>query len=283
MDMRSAWLKWARAVEHQKTLARETWLFAEKDSYEYIFFNNSGAPTDPLVKMYWRLKIKEPYPERWSILIGDALTNLRAALDHALWFAVLAQSGPPTTWAVKPERVQFPIASTEQKFKDPDKTLAPMVSPDIWDVVKAVQPFHGGAHAHTAPLEILRWLSNVDKHRAVHIVGRTHVDLGPVLLASPSPLEVVEEWRLEGPAEDGAVVARLKLKRPTNSQPIDVAPIFAHEAALQICDAPQATYRDLASVMDVMKEHVFGVLAAFSTQLGIAPPDGLDLGTEDDH
>lgn len=184
---------------------------------------------------------------------------------------------------MKPERVLFPIASTEQKFKDVDKTLAPMVSPGIWDVVKAVQPFHGGAHAHIAPLEILRWLSNVDKHRTIHIVGKTHVDLGPIRLASQSPLEVVEDWRLEGPAEDGAVVARLRLKRPTDSQPIDVAPVFAHEATLQICDAPQATYRALASVMDVMKKDVFGVLAAFTDQLGIAPPDALDLGVEDAH
>jgi hypothetical protein len=281
--MRSAWLKWARAVEHQQTLARETWLFAEKDSYEYTCFNNSSAPDDRLVRMHWRLKIKEPYPERWSILIGDALTNLRAALDHALWSAVLAQSGPPTTWAVRPERVQFPIASTEQKFKEPDKMLASMVSPDIWDVVKAVQPFHGGTQAHTVPLEILRWLSNVDKHRAVHIVGRTHVDLGPIQVASSSPLEVVEEWRLEGPAEDGAVVARLKLKRPTDSQPIDIAPTFAHEATLQICDTPQPDYRTLASVMEITKEHVFNVLAAFSTALDVAPPDGLDLGTGDRH
>ena len=83
------------------------------------------------------------------------LTNLRAALDHAFWRVVIQHSGLPA----QPHRITFPIASTEQRFKAPKKELAPLVSSEVWEVIEALQPFHGGDLAHTAPLEVLRWLS----------------------------------------------------------------------------------------------------------------------------
>lgn len=45
---------------------------------------------------------------------------------------------------------------------------------------------------------MLRWLCNVDKHRFVHVVGRTVFDPAPVLVEAAVPLEVVEERRHEG-------------------------------------------------------------------------------------
>jgi hypothetical protein len=42
------------------------------------------------------------------------------------------------------------------------------------------------------PLESLRWLSNIDKHRAVHVVGRVAFDTGPIIVDGDQ-YEVVEE------------------------------------------------------------------------------------------
>lgn len=278
--MGSAWIKWARAMEHQKVLARATREFRTVDSYEYVRTDNNGDRDDPLVRVQWQLQVKEPYPERWSVLMGDVLTNLRAALDHAFWQAVIQHSGLPA----QPHRVTFPIASTEQRFKAQRKELAPLVNSEVWEVIKALQPFHGGDLAHTAPLEVLRWLSNVDKHRAVHIVGRTSVDMGPTIVSSSTPLDVLEDWRLDGIAEDGAIVARLTLKRPRVGQPIDLQPTFAHIESVQICDEPEPEFRSLSSAMQVMSDRVLYVLVALSDRLGISTPDphGLYLGEEHD-
>src|SRR4051812_47174559 len=114
--LRSAWIKWARGVEHQKAFARETREFDLDNSYEYVQWSNSrNLGQDPLVRMYWRLKIKKEYPERWSILLGDVVADFRAALDHAMFDAVLAHSGQPE----RPESIEFPIYKENSKtFRD---------------------------------------------------------------------------------------------------------------------------------------------------------------------
>lgn len=127
----------------------------------------------------------------------------------------------------------------------------------------------------------MRWLSNVDKHRKVHVVGRTVFDTGPTLIKASTPIEVVDESRHEGAAEDGTVVARLKFKRPEAGEPIDLAPTFAHIASIQISEGPRE-YRSLASAVQVTREDVLKVLSLFTDRLGVDFPDhdGLELGEE---
>lgn len=277
--MRSAWIKWARAVEHQRVLARSIREFGARDSYEYVRRDNAGDGLDPLLRVHWRLKIKEPYPERWPVLIGDILTNLRAALDHTFWAAAVLHSGHPQ----RPQRVMFPIATDASAFARMSRELRPLVSAAFWELVEAVQPFHGGDQAHTSPLEVLRWLSNVDKHRAVHVVGRTQFDVGDVLVRSDPPLEVVEEWRHAGNVQDNAVVVRLKLRRPAAGTPVDLTPTFAHTATIQISDDP-LEHRTLGSAMDVMRDEVLRILGYAASVLGVPAPEPgtLELGEEHD-
>lgn len=274
--MRSAWIKWARATEHQRVLARATRKFSATDSYEYVRTDNNGDDTDPLVKVHWRLRIKQPYPERWSVLIGDILTNLRAALDHAFWVAVVTHSGQPA----HPHRVTFPISTNAAAFaQKTTKELGSLVAPEVWTLIDAVQPFHGGAAAHTSPLEILRWLSNLDKHRTVHVVGRTAFDLAPVIVKAATPIEIVDEWRLEGQVKDNAAVVRLKFKRPLGNHPLDLVPTFAHIASIRISEQPEE-FRSLGGVMSAMGEQVLAVLVGLTNQLNIPfpDPDGFELG-----
>jgi hypothetical protein len=80
--MRSAWIKWARVVEHQRVLARAMRESSAVKSHEYVRVDNARDTEDPLVRVHWRLRILEPFPERWSVLLGDVLTNFRAAMDH---------------------------------------------------------------------------------------------------------------------------------------------------------------------------------------------------------
>lgn len=277
--VRSAWIKWARAVEHQKVLARALREFASVESYEYVRTDNAQDGDDPVLSVHWRAVVRVPYPERWSVLLGDVFTNLRAVLDHAFWAAVHDHSGPPA----RPQRIEFPICPSEAKSNDKAKELAALVAPDVWRVVDAVQPFRERSSAHLNPLEMLRWLSNVDKHRAVHVVERIAVDLGPIVLQSPTPLEVIEEWHVSGPADDGAVVARLKVKRPTASGPIELKPVFAHAPSIQVSDDP-VEYIDLASAMDVMTNAVLEVLTMITSVVGgpLPDPESIETGDEND-
>ena len=58
--MGSAWIKWARAMEHQKVLARATREFRTVDSHKYVRTDNNGDRDDPLVRVQWQLQVKEP-------------------------------------------------------------------------------------------------------------------------------------------------------------------------------------------------------------------------------
>ncbi|RKT84582.1 hypothetical protein SAMN05421805_103518 [Saccharopolyspora antimicrobica] len=40
---------------------REFWT---RETYEYVRWDNAGDTHDPLLKVQWRLKIKEPFPEQ---------------------------------------------------------------------------------------------------------------------------------------------------------------------------------------------------------------------------
>jgi hypothetical protein len=273
--MRTAWIKWARAVEHQRELAASGREFLGREAPSYVCTDNAGDATDPLIRMEWRINISQPYPERWSVLIGDVLTNLRAALDHTLWAAVELHSGPPAN----PHRIQFPITSKPKDLRKAAADVQALVAPPVWDIIEALQPLHGGAEAHTAPLEILRWMSNVDKHRAVHVMGMTSVDFGPIELDSPTPLEVVEQWQHHGQVTDGIVLARLAVKRPASRQTVDAHPTFAHTPTLQISDAP-IEYRSLSSLMAAMNKAVLEVLTYITAAAGQSLPDmdSLELG-----
>ncbi|WP_158894136.1 hypothetical protein [Amycolatopsis anabasis] len=282
MEMRSAWIKWARAVELQRILGRGIREFAVEDSHEYVRCDNAQDADDPLIRIHWRLKIKKQFPERWSVLIGDILTNLRAALDHTFWAAAVMHTGQPA----KPTQVQFPITTRASSFAIAEQKLRTLVAPDVWALIEAMQPFHGGDQAHTAPLEVLRWLSNIDKHRFVHVVGRNTIDLDLTMIRSETPLEVVDEWRHEGQVEgDNAVVMRLKLKRPRNSARsiADVIPTFAYFPSLQISDEP-VEFRTLASAMEVMTNDVLKVIGHVTDILGLPFPDSdsFELGEEHD-
>lgn len=276
--MRSAWLKYARAVEHAKVLAAESRKRDHGRAYDYRRFDNLQHHEDPLVRMHWQLRIRDPYPERWALLIGDCLVNFRAALDHAMWAAVHHHSGPPR----RPRDIEFPIAATEGGWQASSKKLRSLPAPQVWDYVQEVQPFHGGAVAHTAPIEILRYLNNRDKHRMLQLVGFDFVNLTPIQVEGEAPIEIVDQWQKEGPTKDGDVVARLKLLRPAgDGVVIDITPTMAHRTSLQISDDP-VEYHDLASLMDVISEHVLRILTVFTALLDDTFPTDLYFGEEHD-
>jgi hypothetical protein len=136
--------------------------------------------------------------------------------------------------------------------------------------------------AYTAPIEILRYLNNRDKHRTLQLVGLDFVNLTPIQVEGEPPIEVVDQWQKEGPTKDGDVVARLKLLRPAgDGVVIDVSPTMAHRMSLQISDDP-VEHRDLASLMDVISEHVLRILTAFTALLDDTFPADLYFGQEHD-
>ncbi len=273
--LRSAWLKWARAVEHANVLARATREWQASDPHRYERSDRVSSFYERGLQVEWRLRIEHPIPERWSVLIGDVLTNLRGALDHAFWAAVNAHSGQPE----RPSRIQFPIDASRRDFKNHAKELQELVPADVWQLIEQAQPFHWDADASAHPLERLRWLSNMDKHRFLHVINMVQLPLGSTVVEAEPEMPVLSEWRQEGPVEAGDVLLRLVLRRPDEATEVVLRPMFAAAPSLQVHDSPDH-FVHLAAAMDPPKDWVLNILAGFTSIMQLPYPDsaGLELG-----
>src|SRR5438045_2016982 len=85
--------KIARADEHLDALYRETDGWGDGDPFRIVRECNSDG-----TEHVFRLRYKtDPDVWRWALLLGDALHNLRCALDHIVYALATQQTGsdPP--------------------------------------------------------------------------------------------------------------------------------------------------------------------------------------------
>lgn len=91
----------------------------------------------------------------WSIWIGEAVYNLRAALDYMIYSLAHLDSGK------EQERTQFPICSTVGNFQNAIRRgNLNGLNPAHTVAIEDLQPYRGGRW-----LEVLASVSNPDKHK----------------------------------------------------------------------------------------------------------------------
>jgi hypothetical protein len=146
-----------------------------------------------------------------GILIGDALHNLRSALDH-LAFQLVAFPAVPGGPKADEDKRAFPICS-HSKFWPAAKEKIRGASPGVEAIVERLQPYNGGQTL----LWSLHELNNWDKHRLLHLAGNHLYGSG---FLNPELVES-SEFRPAGPFEAGAEIARYKL-RPSLEPEVDV-------------------------------------------------------------
>ncbi len=112
----------------------------------------------------------EPDPV-WGAIAGDAIHNLRTALDHLAHQLVLLSGNTPNN------RTAFPILNRPPR-KWWGRRQLPTIEGGTTEVIRerldSIQPYH---RRHTHDLDALRDLDNIDKHRvivAVSALSRGH-------------------------------------------------------------------------------------------------------------
>jgi hypothetical protein len=111
-----------------------------------------------------------PLPPRWGLLLGDALHNVRCALDHMAWYLVASGRSPPRKIEDQ-RRVGFPIYDTISGFSSGVRARIPGVAPAQQAVIERHQPYHLGKTAGTHSLAVLQDLNNTDKHRELRTLA----------------------------------------------------------------------------------------------------------------
>lgn len=153
--MSSARRKLGRGVEHVGKLLAEASAFEGREAYAFECEVDRVSSHEQIHRCF--AVEREPVPEEWPLLAGEAIQNLRSALDHLIYGA----SG-------NNERSQFPIFTDAGAFAKRGQRMVAGVPTQMLEWIEATQPYRVAPQSPDQDLlEGLRVWSNVDKHRTL--------------------------------------------------------------------------------------------------------------------
>jgi hypothetical protein len=203
----SARAKLARAIEHDRELRK---LYESAGLKMSITRDPDLEPTDdPEVFLSnWRITEMDPIPTRWSCVAGDAIHNLRSALDHLAWhLALLDSDGDPyryTSWPItfSPELFEGRAANVLKDLDDGHVAFVRERQPWFAEEFKA--------------LKWLRPLDDHDKHRLLLRMATSTTEDTFARIVSLSGCESAHVEVLFGvPVRPGDWLVRVRVVKPT--------------------------------------------------------------------
>ncbi len=219
-EQSSAARKFARGVEQVRTLLTEVSSYENRNAIAFSSELERPGPNQILLRSF--AAEREAQPEHWPLLAGEAVQNLRAALDHSVY----AASGGE-------ERTQFPIHKSAEAFAACPSSWLKGVPEATVAAIERSQPYHLAPQKPTAePLYVLRELSNADKHRVLATVTTAvqHEAIG-IGEGIEGHFEEVATGQPLGPAR-----RQISLYRATRQSTIgadELEPMFTYEVLLE--------------------------------------------------
>jgi hypothetical protein len=200
----SCWLKIRRAKEHFDALESELTAWNNRSPYSVRREHNADGSRHSLIIVG---DCKEEI-QRWSLICGDCVHNLRSALDHLVYALAIQHSGqnPPPN-----ERsLQFPICGSPSHFSTKSNWIAPL-SDSGKRFIESVQPYNRRDQLNPSTLGVIADFDNSDKHRLLNVTlavaGSAEIKF--------TPIEGVEiETHLRPIIKDGAEIAYLTVDPP---------------------------------------------------------------------
>lgn len=213
-------LKMARAGEHIEHLRGLVAAYLGSGAYRLVSERDENESR-------LRLQIDRQPPSNWSPIIGDVLHNLRSALDSRV-VAVAGDFVGRDLTDDEERSLALPITARRRDFLNVTRPWTGAVGEQHAETLRRVvlhlQPFGdpspwrgrhlgivdddaqaAGPHRHlTRRLARLGRLSNIDKHRRVHVTV-----LAPGTVAAFGDVPGRLWWVGPGPMHDGAVMARV--------------------------------------------------------------------------
>jgi hypothetical protein len=171
LNLDSVGAKLERAYEHGRLLDQEldAWL---KDT-PYILSHKVSR--DQLRHSVIVSILKPPPLTRWALLLGDAVHNMRSALDHLVYAISIHElkTDPPPNEG----RCAFLINDTRDDFRSKHWRIREL-SQGVREAIESVQPYNRKQHATMPPLlAVLRDFDDADKHRLIKIVLQQPTDI----------------------------------------------------------------------------------------------------------
>lgn len=162
IDLSSVNAKLRRANSHFEMLRDELIRWRDGNPYSGTVESNTDS-----TRYSFHIHIKgTPDFEWWSLIVGDCVHNLRAALEHLVYAIAIHESGqnPPP----KEDRLAFPIADDPGDFKEVSRRIATL-SDTVQTAIERIQPYNRTHPTLPPPLAILRDFEKTDKHKLLSL------------------------------------------------------------------------------------------------------------------
>jgi hypothetical protein len=207
VDLTGTREKLKRALFHFKALHAEVpeWLAQAPIAFD---MESNETSTEFLIRMRVEREITTPFLS-WTLMIGDCISNTRAALDHMVYATAIADSGtnpPPMA-----NSLAFPIVDNPRDFDFKDRRLGSL-SDRVKAAIESVQPYHRRDETFAPLLSILRELSNADKHRLIKLAF-VAPQKAKIKVVSPRPVNLKIDICVDE-LHPGSILAIIKLPEP---------------------------------------------------------------------
>lgn len=259
LELTSAHAKLRRAGEHLNTIENEvrTWI----DSRPYRVTRHTNIE---FTKFSVRLYIDTPLPaERWSLMAGDCIHNLRSALDHLVYTV-----GNPQNACLSPtglRRLAFFIHEDPDAFSKYRRKAEALLPSEVLDAIEAVQPYRRKQERLPPLLGLLGSLDIRDKHRLLQVVFSqiTRGQFNGLKGMSPGQFARVEA-RTAAEIKNGEEIASITFDRPTpefdyESYTGELVVALKHERGPTNSDRTELVY-----LLTLLRQEVENVIAIIS-------------------
>jgi len=157
-----------RALYHLESFKAERVAWREKDSHRF----RTELDAERGKKVIWAEVIKPP-PASLSLIAGDCIHNLRAALDNLAFELALAGTEGPLSRGVErgsafPIYHKDPAMSSDRRALKKFEDMIRGTDEGAQTVIKGLQPYNRGHEFRRDRLWQLNELENIDKHRLPH-------------------------------------------------------------------------------------------------------------------
>jgi hypothetical protein len=242
-EFASCWLKLGRAHEHLDTLTSELSEWHRNDPY--VVSSNSDA-NGSRYGFVIEIKIKPPL-DRWSLIAGDCIHNLRSALDTALYaLAVRENHGVDPANA---GQLQFPICDTPDalaKQISQRRMTGLSTKAQVW--IERAQPYVR-SYVHKPPLiRLLAEFDNLNKHRMMNLILQ-HLYDAKIESRKISTADHSFKVHFVGtPIQSGAEVASVIIDPPNAN--LDLK--FTGSISVTVSHSPSPSGESISSLHDVL-------------------------------
>ncbi len=251
-----------RAGEHFALLHNEMFVWNERKPWRLIEqTHNQGR------KHFYRLVIFDPIPIRWAVILGEAIHDLRSALEQSVYWLTVDHSGHDvggTGFPVNSVKADFTRTRRNSTVWTPDSGMHKIrgVGSGPEAFIEWLQPYpqRRGRRVQCNDLHMLHNLWNQDKHRLVHLWGIQYSD-EKLRLAKPhaAACQLYIDRRVH---QHGAIVMKAICTIPYDSVPVEgtARANLAFTGGRQARGGARRSLWDVAqTIADIVNKLVFAV------------------------